>query len=239
METILFRGVFVRHFDERRKGEVGVFTRIHLTADPSQPVFAAMGWEDVPDCVGSGAPLIGELVCRSLTLTPIDPGLGKQAIALTCIEASDFELARVKAKDGESSSSELRFSVRSQASEAAALLSNWMRTIGEGRATLKLDYSAVNRAAKKETAQDEAPLFAQASSAEQADPGTAELVLKDDEGNVVRRFESVEEKERAGLKLEPGPKEFSLPTARQAAGRTPHLGTRKAGRPVKGNREVQ
>ena len=224
METILFRGVLLRHFDERRKNEVGVFTRIHLTADPSQPVFEAMGWDDVPDCVGSGAPLIGALVCRNMMLTPVDPALRKQAFSLTCIDADDFELARVKAKDGESYSAELRFNVRSQAAEAAALLTNWMRTIGEGRATLQIDYTTAKRAEKPETAQDEAPLFAQASAEPTKNP-PIQLVAKDEEGAVVRKFESQAAMNLAGV--EP---DAPLPTARQAAGRTPHLGARKAAR---------
>jgi hypothetical protein len=228
METILFRGLLLRHFDQRRAGEVGVFSRIHLTADASQPVFDAMGWDYVPECVNS-CDLVGALVARKLTIVPIDPALRKQGFSLTCIDADDFQLVRVKAKDGESSSLELRFNVRSHAAEAAALLDNWMRTIGEGRATLQIDYESATRPEKQETAQDDAPLFAQASS----EP--AELVSKDEEGDVVRRFESKEAMKLAGVT----PDQPALPTARQAAGRTPHLGARKAGRPAKGDREVQ
>ena len=61
VETIQFRGVKIRYFDERREGETGLFTRIHLTADPSDPVFEVMDWDTIPDCVGSGK-LLGSLV---------------------------------------------------------------------------------------------------------------------------------------------------------------------------------
>lgn len=243
METIQFRGVKIRYFDERRESETGLFTRIHLSADPSDPVFEAMGWEKIPDCIGSGK-LTGSLVARDLVLTPVDPALRKQAFQLTCIEVSDFFLARVKEDDGESKVAELRFIVRSQAAQASALLSAYWRVLGDAPAMLTVDYSAAKREVDLKKTEPEMPLFDAAEGqkeevvlsggAKGKKPGMAEFVLKDDEGKVIRRFDTLEELQRATAKQ---PKPTALPTAREAAGRTPHLRGRKPG--AKGKQAVK
>ena len=101
-------------------------------------------------------------------------------------------LARVKDEDGDSNVAELRFIVRSQAAEASAALSAYWRVMGEGLATLKVNYVAAKRGGDLEKTEPELPLFDG-----QDKPEPVEHVLKDEQGQVVRRFESREQK-RAG-----------------------------------------
>lgn len=140
MPAIHFRGAILRHFDVRRD-EGGVFCRAHFTADYSAPVISAMGWEELPDGITS-AKLEGRLDCQNFILTPNGKELAKDyEIDLPASEASDFQFFRVQGDDGESTSMELRFIIRTTAQEAEMWLGKYMRSIGEGRGALKINHT--------------------------------------------------------------------------------------------------
>src|SRR5579864_4334832 len=111
MSQITFTGAWIRNADLRTRKEGGPFVRLHLTANFTKPVREEMGWEELPDCLDSGK-LKGCLMGQNMILTPKADKLAKNEIQLECSEVSDFEMFRVRNKDGESKSMELRFSLR-------------------------------------------------------------------------------------------------------------------------------
>jgi len=60
MSSILFRGAVIRYADLRFETEGGIFARLHMQTDLSQPVSESMGWESIPECC-STAKLTGKL----------------------------------------------------------------------------------------------------------------------------------------------------------------------------------
>ena len=139
MSKILFRGAIV-HFADIRRAESGLFDRLHLTADFTEPVAEAMEWATIPDCCTSSK-LSGELAAQTLTLTPTAKALKQHEMELECGDVSDFQVVVVKGEDGESSHRELRFVARSAQEGAAAAVESWIRVMGEGLAALKISYT--------------------------------------------------------------------------------------------------
>lgn len=138
-ETITFRGARIRYVDLRRDDEAGVFARIHLTADYSDPVRDEMGWEPIPATLTAGK-LIGRLSAQHLVLTPTDDKLCRSEIQMECSEVTDFQLAPLKSDGGEVIGHELRFICRTIDPTAISLLDNYLRVIGGGTANLRVAY---------------------------------------------------------------------------------------------------
>ena len=139
MSTITFRGATIRYADLRIKEEAGVFARLHMTSDMSEPVSAAMEWEAIPACTDS-AKLSGGLTSRTLILTPSDKALRSHEINIECSEVGDFQFFRVKGDDNGPGRSELRFIARSNQPGAIALIENYLRLAGQAPGALKITY---------------------------------------------------------------------------------------------------
>lgn len=141
MSSVLFRGAGLRFVDIRKPKEGGPFVRLHLVSDFTEGIIDAMEWEEIPDCVSS-AKLPGELPAQSLVLTPVDIALQQYELQLECSDVSDFQLHRIQDREHEDVMvTELRFVARSNQRGAAALLENWLATMGFGRGTLKVQYA--------------------------------------------------------------------------------------------------
>jgi len=141
MSSVLFRGAGLRFVDIRKPKEGGPFVRLHLVSDFTEGIIDAMEWEEIPDCVSS-AKLPGELPAQSLVLTPVDIALQQHELQLECSDVSDFQLHRIQDREHEDVMvTELRFVARSNQRGAAALLENWLATMGFGRGTLKVQYA--------------------------------------------------------------------------------------------------
>lgn len=137
--TLIMRGARVRYVDVRREDEAGVFTRLHLAADLSDPVREFMEWDEIPDCVSS-CKLTGQITARSLSLTPNEKPLQQHAFDIECSDVSDFAVAALKDDDGEVCNHELRFIARSVEIGAAAKLDAYLRTVGGGVGQLRVSY---------------------------------------------------------------------------------------------------
>lgn len=139
MPNLSFRSFIIRHFDVRRN-EGGVFTRLHVTSDPSDVINGRMDWEHIPDSVES-CKLSGKLAGESITLSPTDKSLAQYEIQLPCGDVGDFSIHRVQADEGDSTSTELRFVIRTASIAASASLSEYWSKVGDAPCAMKLRYS--------------------------------------------------------------------------------------------------
>ncbi len=140
MQKLIFRGCYIRYYDGRHDEDAGAFVRIHLTADYSEPVQEAMGWEAVPESIQS-AKLTGRLAATHLILTPNGRELKQHELQISCNDVCDFQLFRVKNEDGETTSTELRFQAKTSQAGAAALIENYVARIGKGAGQLRVSYT--------------------------------------------------------------------------------------------------
>lgn len=139
MPQITFRGTTLRYIDIRRD-EGGSFTRLHLTADYSEPVQQAMGWEPIPESVTT-CKLSGKINAVNMVLTPTDAALRRSEIQMEASEVGDFTLAPTKDDAGDVTGHELRFILRTNESAAWAALGQYFVTIGQGTAVLKVTFA--------------------------------------------------------------------------------------------------
>ena len=136
MNNITFRGAYIR-FADLRINEAGVFCRLHLTAELTDPVAEAMSWDAIPECIDS-AKLEGALTSQKLTLTPNQKQLADDAIEMECSEVSEFQVVRVT--ENESTRTELRFTARVSQAGAIQWVENYLRTAGQDPGALKVSY---------------------------------------------------------------------------------------------------
>ena len=213
-----FRGCRIRYIDIRRD-EGGMFTRLHVSTDYSDTVARKMEWPDeIPRVVKQGK-LAGLLSLSNFILTPNDKALRLHEINLKAHEASDFQLHRSggNEEEGEAPKTELRFIMRTPDIEAPARLGLYFNAIGEGNASLKLDYAqqekldlddASNEVEKEEVATESAQAEESAAGPVLQRPhgvpsrpginrqrnrrGGDETVVTDDEGQPVLTGEAAE-----------------------------------------------
>lgn len=228
-----FRGCRIRYIDIRRD-EGGMFTRLHVSTDYSDTVARKMEWPDeIPSVVKQGK-LSGLLSLSNFILTPNDKALRVHEINLKAHEASDFQLHRSggNEEEGEVPKTELRFTMRTSDIEAPARLGAYFNALGEGNASLKLDYAqqeklnldASSEEAKEETEQEAAtqedenvaggPILQRPHGVpsrpginrQRNRRGGDETVLADDEGQPVLTGEAAESHEalRRKAKAQPG-----------------------------------
>jgi hypothetical protein len=139
-DTIIFRGCFIRHADIRQGKDGGdVFTRIHLSAEFSEPVREKMEWEDPGDSITS-ARLTGELLAQNFILTPGDKMLQQHELQIAISDASDFQVVMLKDDEGEPAGRQLRFIVRSPGDGVEALVGKYIRRVGRHEGQLKISY---------------------------------------------------------------------------------------------------
>lgn len=139
MPSLTFRGAFIRYFD-CRLNESGTFTRIHGSADFSEPIREAMGWPQISSEIES-CKLAGTLAGDNLVVSPTDKTLKQFEFQMGVGEVTDFEVVRVKEEDGDSIRTELRFKIRTTAGTAAAQLYDYLSKVGKAPAAMKLRYS--------------------------------------------------------------------------------------------------
>lgn len=139
MSSILFRGAVIRYADLRPETEGGIFCRLHLQADLSQPVSESMGWESIPDCC-STAKLTGKLTGRNLVLTPADKELRFHEIQMECTDVSDFQAVPEKDDEGNVTGHRLNFIARSVEVGAIAKVEQYRRVVGSAMAALAITY---------------------------------------------------------------------------------------------------
>jgi hypothetical protein len=201
-----------------------------MACAPSPALSEELDWSEIPDCIAHG-PLAGEITATNMVLTP-PRGLDQHELQLSVDDVSDFTFSWVKEQD-ESLRLEIRFVVRSGQKGAAGLIENFLRNVGTSACELRFDVSEqqeleLGEGTALENADDttkgNTEIFGGKHN-DQFDEKTGtharpELVARDDKGEVVRKFDSAEEMETAGVEL---------PTAREAAGGTPHLRGRRPG----------
>ena len=189
-----------------------------MACAPSPALSGELDWPEIPDCIAHG-PLAGEIMATNMVLTPAR-GLEQHELQLSVDDVSDFTFSWAKEQD-ESLRLEIRFVVRSGQTGAAGLIENFLRMVGSSACEMRFDVSEQQELGLGEgTPLENADGTAKSNSEIFGQP-KPELVARDDEGEVVRTFDSAEEMEAAGVEL---------PTAREAAGGTPHLRGRRPGR---------
>lgn len=140
MPNLTFRGAILRHFDVRRD-EAGTFCRAHISADFSKPILEAMEWAEPMNGIKS-ANLDGKLTLQNFVFVPNGKELAQYQVDIEAAEAYDFQFHRIQAEaNSESMKTELRFQIRTAATEAEHWLGQWLRNIGAGKGALKLNFS--------------------------------------------------------------------------------------------------
>lgn len=149
-DKITFRGAFIRYFDGRQE-EGGAFVRIHMTSEFSTPVMEAMEWTD-PGTSVTDAKLEGELHAINFVLTPGDKQLAAHEIQFDIRSVEDFKVVTVHEKES-SSRRELRYVVRSSASDVAAKVDQYIRRVGDHQGALVVSYTKQEELFDDKTAQ--------------------------------------------------------------------------------------
>jgi hypothetical protein len=137
MNTIIFRGAFIRYFDFR-KGEAGWFARAHMTAEFTDRVAEAMQWGAPPAGCTAGK-LEGSLNATHMVLTPNARELKQHELQLDCNQVGDFEFFRVT--ENESARTELRFKISTPVEGAEGILGAYARRIGQSASQLRVGYA--------------------------------------------------------------------------------------------------
>ncbi len=140
MPKMIFRGASIRYVDIRQT-EAGVFSRIHMRADWSEPVREEFGWPEIDDTLRSPVKLRGELIGSHMVLTPNGP-IKNSEIQIEVKDVTDFSL--VKKSGGEDGIEEcsLNFIVRSAQEGAAGVVEAYLRVAGQAEAQLQISYQA-------------------------------------------------------------------------------------------------
>jgi hypothetical protein len=137
MNTIIFRGAFIRYFDFR-KGEAGWFARAHFTSEFTDRVAEAMQWGAPPVGCTAGK-LEGSLHATHMILTPNAKELRQHELQLDCNQVGDFEFVRVT--ENESTRTELRFKISTPVEGAEGILGAYARRIGQSVSQLRVGYA--------------------------------------------------------------------------------------------------
>lgn len=136
MSNLTFRGVTINYPDLRRK-EASVFVRLHCSSDLSDKVCDAMEWQPVPDSV-TGANLQGFLTAEKIVVTPTEKKLKDFELEMQCSRIDSFQL--VRKKDGDNTITRLNFICMIEQVGAIQWIENWMRSVGEAPAAMKVTY---------------------------------------------------------------------------------------------------
>ena len=139
MSNVIFNGVEIRYLDVRRD-EGGVFSRIHIAFNPSDPVMEAMGWDPWPDSIPRG-PLTGRLAGTHVIITPTDKSLKQHEVQFGVNEVRDFSFTSETNDDGHIIARTIRATLVS-AERIAALIENYLSIVGEASAVAKIGYTA-------------------------------------------------------------------------------------------------
>ncbi len=194
MPKLCIRGAELRSALLSQK-EAVVSHRIKFACAPSPALMEHMAWKDFPDYI-PGSKLAGEIIAKNIVITTDNSALTKQELQLSCDSIKDFEWSRKQ--EGDSTRVEIRFYVVTSQPGTGALVEEYKRNVGSSLGSLRMD-------CEEQTEMDLAP----------AKP-EPQLALKDDQGQVVRKFETVEELNKAAG--EP------LGSIRSITGKTPHVG---------------
>lgn len=157
MPKLIMRGAIVRHYDGRRS-DSGPFTKIHVSADFSDPIREFMEWGD-PQEGAKDSNLEGELNATHLILTPNGKELKGHELQLTAQMVEKFKFVRGKTtKEGKVKSDRLDFQIITVEAGAGAKVEQYIAVIGKGVAQLRIGYEEQTKMdlAKSEDATEDA-----------------------------------------------------------------------------------
>lgn len=153
--SVVFNGVEIRYNDTRRD-EGGVFNRVHIAFNPSDPVMEALGWEDLPDSIPSGK-LTGRLAGTHIIFTPTDKGLKRHEMQFGVQEIRDFGFTSETDDEGEIVARTIKATILTN-EKVAALVENWLCIVGHASAIAKVGF----------TVQEKLPLAKEPEPSEQS-----------------------------------------------------------------------
>lgn len=153
MPKLILHGAYV-HYNDTRRDETKVFSRLHCTADYSEPVQEAMKWEPLPGSLKSGK-LDGELAATHLILTPSGRELKQHELQIGVSEVSAFEYVRVKEGEDGSVKLELRFVIKTAHPGAAAMVESYLGMVGYGAGQMRIGYEEQDELPMEEAKADD------------------------------------------------------------------------------------
>jgi hypothetical protein len=181
MPSVTFRGAEIRYLD-LRQDEAGVFSRIHMTADLSEPLMEAMGWAKVPDSISTGK-LSGAMAATHMILTPNDKEFAKHEMQFNVSEIKDFTFTCEKNDEGRVTGRSVRFVVVSADNGLPVLVENWLRQVGGVSAAAKVGYAVQENIPLQQEESNKVVSFSEAGRRELAQASAAEKPTTDNDLN--------------------------------------------------------
>jgi hypothetical protein len=137
MPTALFRNAVLKHFHVILK-EGGPICRAKFSATYSDNLMKDQEWPELPD-VSPSMKIETEFIGgETFVLTPVAE-LKMHEISVPCVSAQKFEVVRVQ--DDDSSSVEIRFEILTNDPSSVVKMWDYLRTVGDQPAVLKMRYS--------------------------------------------------------------------------------------------------
>lgn len=140
MPKLTFRGAYIRFFDTRQapNGE-STFIKINMSADFTDKLREAMGWDDLPDSFRSG-PLDTEPLAVNNIVMKAKAGL-EQSFDMATRHIKEFAVVRRKDKKGDSTHLEIDFQVVTDEAGAYTTVGDFISAAGKGKGTLIATYT--------------------------------------------------------------------------------------------------
>lgn len=138
LSSVTFNGVEIRYNDTRRD-EAGVFNRIHIAFQPSEPVMNALEWDALPDSIPSGK-LTGRLAATHVILTPTDKALRQHELQFAVSEVRDFGFNSKIGDEGQILKRTITATIVTS-EKIAAHIENWLSIVGHASAVAKIGYA--------------------------------------------------------------------------------------------------
>lgn len=121
-----------------KRGEGGPMTVAECSAPWTERNRDAGGWDDLPETIAGGVKLIpAEFAAQHIEFIPAN-GMEKSAFSIDASSAEDF-VCFVPTKDGEER--ELRFTIKTPATDAVHMLETFLRSLGEASGQLNITYA--------------------------------------------------------------------------------------------------
>lgn len=147
-------GVRIKKFSSVLNKETGrVETTIQLRTEWTKKIMQRMRWQEFPSWTENPLKLRGELIAKSLKITPVSKALANEAIEFKIHSAANFKAYRITEQN--STHVELDFEIKTAADDVEALCGAYLRRIGEAPSTMMIEYERQMELGEPEEASDD------------------------------------------------------------------------------------
>lgn len=141
MSKLILRGAFIREYTSYVAAGGQRTIDVKLTANWTKPVCELLDWEEAPKGFGK-ASMEGSLHGVNMIMEPSDSALKDYQFDIPIGTVGSFKHVPVLDGEGRIGRRELHFEVTTVADDAALVLDNWQKHIGEATAQCRITYNA-------------------------------------------------------------------------------------------------